>query len=940
MGTTLTLTNVPSSAAYTQNTPGVTLAPSLSVSDPNSATLANATVAITGGAFAGDELAADTGGTNITASYDSKTETLTLTGSDTLAHYQQVLESVTFDASTSRNPTDYGSDPTRAVTWTVNDGGASNNIGTASETIDITSINQPPDLFPVTRTANYTQGGGSVTLSSTVLLSDPDSLDLVSATVSIAGGTFTGDGDVLAAAGQTSGTIVQNGNTITVAYNSTSETLTLTGSDTLADYQTVLEEVTFNSTSANATDDGADRTRTVTWVANDGGGTAHGGTQVSSPATDTISIAAVYQPPTLSDVATSVTYSTGTTITLSGSVSVSDPNDVALTGATVSISGSTFAGDGDVLAVNGLTSGRIVQEENGNTITLAYNAASETLTLTGSDTLADYQQLLEALTFDSTSANPSSSGADPTRTVTWVLNNGGISNNLSTPQTTTIDLVHDAPTLVNVAPSVSFIAGQGAVTLAGNALVSDPDSLDLVGATVSITGGTFTGDGDMLAADGQTSGTIIQNGNTITVAYNATSETLTLTGSDTLADYQTVLDEVTFNNTSANPTDRGSDPTRIVTWTVNDGSATNNIDTATTTIGIQDAVPFDFDGDGISDLVFQDEGSGAGPNAGTPQIWLWNGTGVTSETTLTDPGSNWQVVAAGDFNHDNHADIVLQNTDGLPEIWFMNGTSVTSTATLPDPGPSWHVIATGDFNADGNPDILLQNTDGLPAMWELNGTSVVAAAVLPDPGPSWRAIGTGDFNGDGKSDILWQNADGLPVIWEMNGTSIIGSGELPDPGPSWHIIGAGDFNGDGRSDILLQNTDGLPAIWEMNGTSIVAAALLPNPGTSWHAIGTGEFLGNGTFDIVWQNTDGLPAIWMMNGFSITAGDVLANPGQSWQLQDDGPIPSNRMGAAGLTVPASNGSNGNASLYVSAPDTASPVLHLSAPDTKNPLFAGS
>ena len=64
-------------------------------------------------------------GTSITASYNCATETLTLTGSDTLAHYQQVLDSVTF-VTPSDNPDDYGSAPTRTVTWTLNDGAASN----------------------------------------------------------------------------------------------------------------------------------------------------------------------------------------------------------------------------------------------------------------------------------------------------------------------------------------------------------------------------------------------------------------------------------------------------------------------------------------------------------------------------------------------------------------------------------------------------------------------------------------------------------------------------------------------------------------------------------------------------------------------------------------------------------------------------------------------
>src|SRR5207302_5622763 len=90
---------------------------------------------VTGGAFAGDGdvLAANVAGTSITASYNAATETLTLTGSDTLAHYQSVLDSVTF--SSGSNPTNSGANPFRTLTWVVNDGSGSNNLSTATTTI-------------------------------------------------------------------------------------------------------------------------------------------------------------------------------------------------------------------------------------------------------------------------------------------------------------------------------------------------------------------------------------------------------------------------------------------------------------------------------------------------------------------------------------------------------------------------------------------------------------------------------------------------------------------------------------------------------------------------------------------------------------------------------------------------------------------------------------
>jgi hypothetical protein len=251
--------------------------------------------------------------------------------------------------------------------------------------------------------------------------------------------------------------------------------------------------------------------------------------------------------------------------------------------------------------------------------------------------------------------------------------------------------------------------------------------------------------------------------------------------------------------------------------------------TSTATVGAAPTIKNDFNGNGTSDLLLQNQPFGGNPNV---MVDLLSGTTVASSATITTP-LGWTVEASGDFNHDNKADIILQTSDGTPQIWLMNGTSVTSTVTLPNSGPSWHVIAAADFNGDGNPDILWQNNDGAADIWLMNGTSMVGAALLPYPGAGWHAIGAGDVNGDGKADILWQNTDGAADIWLMNGTSMIGAALLPYPGAGWNAIGTSDFNGDGMADIVWQNNDGTPAIWLMNGTTLLAGALLPNPGPTW-----------------------------------------------------------------------------------------------------------
>ncbi len=89
------------------------------ISDHDDANMGYAQVIITN-AQAGDILSANTSGTAITASYNTTTHTLTLSGDDTFAHYQQVLDSVQFQDTGTDNST--GSHPTRTIDWVLSDG--------------------------------------------------------------------------------------------------------------------------------------------------------------------------------------------------------------------------------------------------------------------------------------------------------------------------------------------------------------------------------------------------------------------------------------------------------------------------------------------------------------------------------------------------------------------------------------------------------------------------------------------------------------------------------------------------------------------------------------------------------------------------------------------------------------------------------------------------
>jgi hypothetical protein len=234
-----TLAITSANPAWTEEGASVALLSSATASDSDNTSLASATVSI-GSFFAGDTLTFSNVG-NITGSYNSSSGVLTFSGVDSLANYDSALQSVHFQGG--ENPTDYGSDTSRTLTWSVNDGLLTSAPQTSS--LSVVFVNDPPTLSNVATTAQYTEEGAAVTLSGALSVSDPDDLDLKGATISITGGSFAGDTDVLAAS--------TTGTSITASYNSNTQTLTLTGTDTLAHYQQVLDSVTFSS-SENPTD--------------------------------------------------------------------------------------------------------------------------------------------------------------------------------------------------------------------------------------------------------------------------------------------------------------------------------------------------------------------------------------------------------------------------------------------------------------------------------------------------------------------------------------------------------------------------------------------------------------------------------------------------------------------------------------------------------------
>ncbi len=278
----------------------------------------------------------------------------------------------------------------------------------------------------------------------------------------------------------------------------------------------------------------------------------------------------------------------------------------------------------------------------------------------------------------------------------------------------------------------------------------------------------------------------------------------------------------------------------------------------------------DFDGDGQTDIVWQNQGPGAG--AWPVRFWLMSGYARREEVTLSEAvPEGLKLVAVGDFGSCDATGTVVSIPDGKPDLvfrpapvndvqgpnqtWYMAGTSLAFDACkVPHHKPdgsafarnsSQLVIAAADFGScvaeekyspalDGRPDIIWQNgTTWNASLNVMDG--VVKWFGTPfgpqSPGYASMLVGAADFDANGTTDLVWQAADTRMELWSMAEAvryqvadkmlRLINDGQpeplgtkgyfsSPDgtPATDWRLVGIGDFNGDDNPDLLFRHTEG------------------------------------------------------------------------------------------------------------------------------------
>jgi hypothetical protein len=657
---------------YAENDGPTVIDSTIAITDTDSPDMAGAKVAITTG-FAIQDVLDFTASGGITGLYDAPTGVLTLTGTASQAAYETVLESVTY-----RNTSDNPSTAQRTVSYTVNDGFVESAAGTA--TVNVTASNDAPLITPTGGSTAYIENAAAVTVDGTLTVTDPDS-SIVSAQVRVSVGFQTGD---------SLNFVDQNG--ITGVYSA--GVLALSGTASVADYQTALRSITFSSTN---NDPGAPKT--IEFKVNDA-------LVDSNLATKTLAVSPVNDEPTLT-----VTPNGGGTVTFTESGLIGGSNPVDLfgpgnasaveTGQTlhnlvVTVSNVTDtteflrAGTGNT-AVELQNHSETVNLSGGGTATATVVMSGTTATVTFDNvsgmTATQVNNLVDSLAYDNTDDTPTTGASAHTVTITSLSDDGATAapnDNIASfnfQTNVTVVATNDAPTAGNF----TFDAANSKPAIVNTSFVVD-DPTDgapnPAGVEKIVTGDLLAG-----ASDADTSSSLWSIS---AVGGDPNAATTSLTNASGTIVFERDGD---FTYTPA----AGFLGNAVFSYQVNDNDPSGNATgTGTITIEVAPVTPpggttkiwyvdntAAAGGDGTSDNPFDslaDVSGASGPDAAGDIIYVATGSGdYTGGITLLDNQILW---GAGEALVVNGVTLAAAGTDPVIANSGGNGVTVEQGNTL------------------------------------------------------------------------------------------------------------------------------------------------------------------------------------------------------------------------------------------------------------------
>ncbi|QDT04437.1 Pentaxin family protein [Rubripirellula lacrimiformis] len=486
----------------------------------------------------------------------------------------------------------------------------------------------------------YTENGPSLYIDNSLVLADVDDHLLDSAVVAITGNYAIGE-EVL--------TFSSYGN-ITGSWDQSTGTLTLSGSDSVANYQSALRSVRY----ANISDDPSTDTRTVSFIVNDGDSD-------STTYTREINITAVNDLPIADlngsndagiDYTTSFAEGDGQVSIVDADATISDVDNATYEMLGVNLNNFSD-GSAELIRINGVTfqygvADNVTTAVGSTTFEIDFDGSGFTIVevTTAPIPQSDLQALLRTITYENNSQNPTAGN----RTIDVIPSDSDFGN--ASPvavSTISVTSANDAPVLATTDGTTSYTEdATSAEIIDGGLTVSDADSVDFASGTINVrnasggestdrltvrhegTGsGQLTVSGSNLIIDGITIGSFSGGtglGDDLVITFNANADA---------ADVQSVGRRVAFSSVSQAP----SEAARTIEFTITDGDGgTSTVETQLVTVSAVNDAPVLSN---TSTILFTDSFETvdiSGSNTADPAGWISSNHGSYVEHVDEDSG--------------------------------------------------------------------------------------------------------------------------------------------------------------------------------------------------------------------------------------------------------------------------------------------------------------
>ena len=674
---------------FIENGAAIKLGDSLTLTDPEGDTFDSVVIRISNNYTTGDSLFFTGVGTFNDAYYtfgvtgDSITLGANVSGNNSNgvsigamnnAATQTILTNLRFKNNTD-NPTNGGANTTRQIRIYVRNK-STEGLGLDPEwtniitrNITVQAVNRAPIITDNRNDTNatavayqFTEEDDSILIADSLTIADLDTGDtnLDSAVIRLSGNYLSGDSLIFIGA-------ITNGATITGSlktFSQGSDSITISGTDTYANYQTALQKLTFKNITNNPNDSNSKTTRTVQIQVRGVDANGERDPEWSAILSRTLGIIPIGRNPVLRDTRIDTTNTAigyrytegGATIKIGDSITIGANGDPDTNIDSVIIRVDSYVMNSDRLTFNPALPGGI---------TSYYTNGNDSLTLSGSDTIANYVLALERLQFSNISTNPTDFNTKTLRVFSFKVRDKsveGLDGKLSNTIVRRISVVatRTAATLIDArndqlatATGSTFREGGNLIKVSDSFTIVDLDSTRLDSAIITITSNYVTG--DSLLVDNIAGSRIVAG--SIKAFIPGNGNIITLSGEDTLANYKLALDSIFFKHVGTNPSDNNTKATRTVTIQVRDVDPAGGAGLLTTTTRTLTIVQLSARLNSTNNVTFTEGERGAL---------------VNSAITITDDGANLDSAVVQIVSAQTDDSLVIDPT-------AYNSTSITLT---------------------------------------------------------------------------------------------------------------------------------------------------------------------------------------------------------------------------------------------------------------------